>query len=198
MEVDFPGMAAAFGQSAGSLALDLVNTIDWRDDPSRRVDLIPTAAALAAWARHVGYPAAAATCRLPGRHHRAVALRDTLAALFAAVTKGRPLPAAVLAQLTQWNQDAWRRRILANARQTTVWRWDARTTGADRLLFTIALDAAELLLLAERSRLRVCEGEGCGWFFVDRSKAGRRRWCNMEVCGNRVKVRSYRERVAHD
>ena len=66
-------MGTAFGQSAGSLALDFVNTVDWRDDPARRIDLIPTAATLAAWARHAGFPAAARACRLPGRHRRAVA-----------------------------------------------------------------------------------------------------------------------------
>ena len=47
---------ATFGQPAGSLALDLVNTIDWRDDPARRIDLIPTGAALAAWAQAHGIP----------------------------------------------------------------------------------------------------------------------------------------------
>jgi len=191
-------VASVFGQPAGSLALDLVNTVDWRDDPARRIDLIPTAATLAAWAKHAGFPAAARACRLPGRHHRAVALRDTLATLFGAAIKGRPLPAAALAELTRWNQEAWRHRVLTSGQKTAAWRWNANTNGGDQLLFTIALDAADLLLSSERSRLRVCEGAGCGWFFFDRSKAGRRRWCNMEACGNRVKVRSYRERVSHE
>ena len=88
--------------------------------------------------------------------------------------------------------------MLASGQETAAWQWRASTNEADRLLFTIAFDAADLLLSGERSRLRVCEGAGCGWFFFDRSKAGRRRWCDMEVCGNRVKVRSYRARVSHD
>jgi predicted RNA-binding Zn ribbon-like protein len=191
-------MATEFGQPAGSLALDLVNTVDWRDDPARRRDLLPAAGRLAAWARHVGFAAAAPACRLPRRLNRAVALRETLAVLFAAAARGRSLPAAALDELTRWNQEAWLHRVLTSRADTAEWRWRARTNGADQLLFTIALDAADLLLSAERSRLRVCEGAGCGWYFFDRSKAGRRRWCNMEVCGNRVKVRSYRARVSHD
>jgi predicted RNA-binding Zn ribbon-like protein len=187
----------SFGQRAGSLALDLVNTIDWRDDPARRIDLIPTGTALAAWARHVGFPAAAGACRRRAHHHHALELRASLAKLFGAATSGRRLPAPELARLTQWNQEAWRHRVLANHQDTASWQWRARTNGAKQLFFTIALDAAALLLSAERDRLRVCEGAGCGWFFVDRSKAGRRRWCNMEVCGNRVKVRSYRARVSN-
>ena len=190
-------MAPVFGPSVGSRVLDFANTVDWRDDPARRIDLIPTGATLAAWARQAGFPAAAAGCRRAGRHHRAVSLRDTLAVLFGAATKGRRLPEAALAELTRWHQDAWRHRVLSSGEKTASWRWRARTDGADRMLFTIALDAADLLLSAERHRLRVCAGAGCGWFFFDRSKAGRRRWCHMKACGNRVKVRSYRERLSH-
>jgi predicted RNA-binding Zn ribbon-like protein len=191
-------MDTEFGQAAGSLALDLVNTVDWRDDPARRRDLIPTAARFAAWARHVGFPAAARGCHRPGYLDRAVALRETLASLVSAAARGRPLPASALAELTRWNQEAWRHRTLDSTRRIATWQWRAGTSEADRLLFTIALDAAELLVSAEWSRLRVCAGAGCGWFFFDRSKAGRRRWCNMEVCGNRVKVRAYRARVSHE
>jgi predicted RNA-binding Zn ribbon-like protein len=191
-------MDTEFGQSAGSLALDLVNTVDWRDDPARRRDLIPTAVQFGAWARHVGFPAAAAGCRRPGCLDRAVGLRDTLAALVSAAARGRPLPAPALAELTRWNQEAWRHRTLDSSRRTAAWQWRAGTNEADRLLFTIALDAAALLVSAEWSRLRVCAGAGCGWFFFDRSKGGRRRWCNMDVCGNRVKVRAYRARTSDD
>src|SRR5690606_10148331 len=40
-------MPFAFGRPSGSRALDLVNTLDWRDDPARRVELLPTTEALA-------------------------------------------------------------------------------------------------------------------------------------------------------
>src|SRR5688572_25429578 len=144
-------MASAFGQSAGSLALDFVNTVDWRDDPARRIDLLPTSATLAAWAKHAGFAAAAPACRRAERHHRAVGLRETLATLFGAAATGRRLPEAALAELTRWNQDAWRHRVLTGRQHTAAWRWRTRTNGADRLLFTIALDATDLLLSAERN-----------------------------------------------
>jgi len=190
-------MAVAFAQPSGSRVLDLMNTVDWRDDPLRRVDLMPNAAAMAAWVRHEGFVAAdARACRLASHRHRAAELRETLAVLFAAACREAPLPSKALAALSNWTQEAWRHRQLAVRGNTPQWQWNARLAGADRVLFTIALEAGELLMSPELRRVRICAGSGCGWFFLDRSKAGRRRWCTMASCGNRVKVRSYRERVA--
>ncbi|MDI3421913.1 CGNR zinc finger domain-containing protein [Streptomyces luteolus] len=43
-------------------------------------------------------------------------------------------------------------------------------------------------------RLKACEAENCLWAYYDRSPAGRRRWCSMQVCGARAKMRTYRAR----
>lgn len=43
-------------------------------------------------------------------------------------------------------------------------------------------------------RLRVCANDDCRWAFEDRSRAGRRRWCDMSSCGNVAKARRYRAR----
>ncbi|WP_059007246.1 CGNR zinc finger domain-containing protein [Streptomyces specialis] len=42
------------------------------------------------------------------------------------------------------------------------------------------------------ARLKACEDETCRWAYYDHSPAGRRRWCSMQVCGARAKMRSYR------
>jgi predicted RNA-binding Zn ribbon-like protein len=44
-------------------------------------------------------------------------------------------------------------------------------------------------------RLRICANDGCRWRFLDRSPAGRRRWCDMRTCGNRAKVARHRARA---
>ncbi|MGR6919043.1 CGNR zinc finger domain-containing protein [[Actinomadura] parvosata] len=59
----------------------------------------------------------------------------------------------------------------------------------------VARDAAELLLSPEVRRVRVCGSDRCGLRFVDRSQAGRRRWCSMSRCGNRTKVRRHQRRA---
>jgi len=46
------------------------------------------------------------------------------------------------------------------------------------------------------SRLKCCPGRRCGWAFYDRSASSRSRWCSMQVCGARAKMRAYRDRQA--
>jgi predicted RNA-binding Zn ribbon-like protein len=56
--------------------------------------------------------------------------------------------------------------------------------------FTLSL--ATLLERFPRRAIRSCADDACGWLFLDPS--GRRRWCEMAVCGNRAKARRYAER----
>lgn len=45
-------------------------------------------------------------------------------------------------------------------------------------------------------RFRVCHDPGCSAVFFDRSKNQSGKWCSMSSCGNRAKVRAFRERQA--
>ncbi len=45
-------------------------------------------------------------------------------------------------------------------------------------------------------RLKACRNDECRWAFFDRSHAGRGSWCDMAVCGNRIKNRKLRSRRA--
>jgi predicted RNA-binding Zn ribbon-like protein len=56
----------------------------------------------------------------------------------------------------------------------------------------------EAIAAGETSRFRICANDGCRWVFEDTSRAGRRRWCDMASCGNRAKVRRYRDRHRAD
>jgi predicted RNA-binding Zn ribbon-like protein len=47
------------------------------------------------------------------------------------------------------------------------------------------------VLPQEPRRLKVCDGPNCSWIFLDTSKAGRRRWCDMADCGNAAKSRRH-------
>jgi predicted RNA-binding Zn ribbon-like protein len=44
-------------------------------------------------------------------------------------------------------------------------------------------------------RLKICPDDDCAWAFYDESRNRSRRWCSINVCGNRQKVRAYRDRL---
>ncbi len=47
-------------------------------------------------------------------------------------------------------------------------------------------------------RLKACRNPDCRWAYYDRSHAGRGAWCDMAVCGNRIKNRNLRARQSGD
>lgn len=60
------------------------------------------------------------------------------------------------------------------------------------LLSRVALAVAEALVAGTWQRLKACEADDCLFAYYDRSPAGRGRWCSMQVCGARAKMRRYR------
>ena len=65
----------------------------------------------------------------------------------------------------------------------------------DQARATIASSLANFLAQDDPHRLRTCANDGCREVFIDRSPTGRRRWCDMRVCGNRAKVARHRSRA---
>lgn len=60
------------------------------------------------------------------------------------------------------------------------------------LVSRVAAAVAEALTAGTWQRLKACEAPDCHWAYYDRSPAGRGRWCSMQVCGARAKMRRYR------
>jgi predicted RNA-binding Zn ribbon-like protein len=75
------------------------------------------------------------------------------------------------------------------------WRPSSAGGPPGDLLRPIALSAAELITGPRAARVRQCaDSGGCGWLFVDESRAQNRRWCSMGDCGNRAKAARHRAR----
>jgi predicted RNA-binding Zn ribbon-like protein len=51
-----------------------------------------------------------------------------------------------------------------------------------------------LVVSPDRARVKECAASDCHWVFLDASRNGSRRWCDMKACGNRAKARVYRHR----
>lgn len=72
------------------------------------------------------------------------------------------------------------------------WRTPAT---ASAVLSTVARDGIAVLTGPDRERVRECTADDCRLVFVDTSRPGTRRWCSMQRCGNRHKVRDHRART---
>ncbi len=71
------------------------------------------------------------------------------------------------------------------------WPSDRTAPAAADLLAPVLWSAADLLAGAHKTRIRECANAECLWLFLDESKGGTRRWCDMASCGNRAKARRH-------
>ena len=119
-------------------------------------------------------------------------LRESLHAVLSSVADGCAVPraAAVVVEENWREAAAWARLDLSV--QPFALRFDAGPA-VSVLRHTLAAAAVDLLGNLPGERLRRCPGEHCGWLFLDTSKAGRRRWCDMATCGTAGKNRRRRE-----
>jgi predicted RNA-binding Zn ribbon-like protein len=183
----------------GALCLDLANTIDPRHKPPQ-AEYLGSYLELVDWAIHAGALSAAQGARLarlgtahPGQGERvrvrAVTLREALYALFApGATGNRADSLGVLNEELQHAMASARIEITGENYQIG---WEPGDN-LDWMIWPVAHSAGDLLLSAQRHRIGECQGDGCGWLFIDRSKPGTRRWCSMTSCGNRAKGQRYR------
>lgn len=65
----------------------------------------------------------------------------------------------------------------------------------DDVLARLAERVARQVISPEADRLRICASGTCDWVFYDSSRTGRRRWCDMNTCGNRAKAARHRARA---
>ena len=67
---------------------------------------------------------------------------------------------------------------------------------AGQALSAMAREAVELFGARSAGRIRECSADDCALVFYDESRSNNRRWCSMQRCGNRAKVRAHRARTS--
>jgi predicted RNA-binding Zn ribbon-like protein len=197
--------AAARMAERTPLAIRFVNTVAWRrrDPPEERLPDTDAVLAFLAEAGLVAEGTAAALRSLfesdpaAGRaaHRAAIAAREAIHAALTARPGAGPGPEAALARLN--------RMLQAPAMEARIgWtphgvRWQVGgLPKVDALLRPILLSAVALMTGPAAGRVKRCEDDrGCGWLFVDDSRAQNRRWCSMGDCGNRAKARRHYQRA---
>ncbi|MET9392647.1 CGNR zinc finger domain-containing protein [Streptomyces sp. NPDC006624] len=174
----------------GALCLELLTT--GGPGAYARWEVLHEPADLIAWTVRSRLPDGLDLTVSAGELERVRALRDALFPLAAARAHGRPLPAA---HLDVVNAAAAGLPLAARIAPDGSRAWAPAQTGS-RLLATVARDAVDLFTGPHAHRVRECGAHNCHLLFVDTSRPGRRRWCSMEHCGNREKVRAHRARQA--
>jgi predicted RNA-binding Zn ribbon-like protein len=196
-------MAKDFQLVAGHLALDFANTLDYRCDPERLIELLPTYERFVAFAAQSGVITGeqarkflVETSERDARRtlDQAIELRETLYALFRSVATGE-------APGRSWLRTFNRFLVDARVPEAIVWHKPDFIRGCrdlgeapHGLLWPIIDAAANLLTSPDRHHIRECREETCRWLFLDRSKNHSRRWCDMRICGNRSKSRRFHAR----
>jgi len=172
---------------AGNAALDFVGTVSERD--AAAADGLVDAAALARW-----YVEAGIVDRPPQVTHADLAeareFREQLYRLVCALVTGAPPPERGRATLN---------RVARRPGPVPALRPDgrlARRGDAAACLAAVAHAGLELYDGADGAVVRFCADDRCTHPFLDRSRAKQRRWCDMGTCGDRAKVRRYRNRSA--
>lgn len=187
-----------FAFLGGALCLDFANTA-FRADGVPVLDALAGAGDVVAWGVAARLLAPAEAERLARRTNAdaafaaAIALREQVYRVFAALAGGGTPKAGDLAALDTAQRDAFGHRRLVAEGRSFRWDWE-EGLALDRVRWRVAESASELLTLGNLGRLRSCAGEDCTRLFLDTSRGGRRRWCDMSHCGNIAKVRRFRTR----
>lgn len=172
------------------LCLDFANTRYWRgqDEPTETLNAPQD---LAAWAKAAKAPTAR-------EFDGALALRETIYRLFDAQAQGKPVAARDLEALNQALARGPSRTTLRRSRVGYEWDVEGRAGTALALLAPVLWSAGDLLSGPRLDRVRRCANPQCGWLFLDDSRAGKRRWCSMQSCGNRAKARRHYHKSKDD
>lgn len=188
----------------GDPSVDFVNTVDWTSR-GPELDQFSSYERVLDWAGGAGLLDSGAVAQLRATaetnpetaedvRKQAIQLRAMLDRLYFRIVSGE----RAWREIQELNS-MWLRRSLAGLAVVDhghhfALGWEQPGRSLDAPLWAVAWDTAKLLTSDDAARIRRCGGTNCGWYYVDRSRNGLRRWCAMETCGTRMKSRRRAER----
>ncbi len=176
---------------------DLINTLELGDDGP--TDALATPEAGIGFLAHHGLGHEDALRAQASREGdrwlaRIAAARSAMREVWDAVVEHRPPSSDALEMLNTLLDRGPRVELRGTADGVEVSHRHPDDDPTGEALARIATPLVEAIAEDRTARFRVCANDECRWVFEDESRAGRRRWCDMSSCGNRAKVRRYRER----
>ena len=185
----------------GWLCFDFTNTVDCRNSDHSR-EVLSTYPNLVSWSQHANIltrDEARDLLREAALHptdakmvlERAITIREALYRIFSAIANHRSPDAIDIDALNAEMSIAMTHMRLKPADATNPWTYTFENRKLDQMLWPVVHSAEKLLISDKLDRVCECQGENCGWLFMDMSRNRSRRWCDMKDCGNRAKARRH-------
>jgi predicted RNA-binding Zn ribbon-like protein len=202
-----PHSGYEFDLSGGALCFDFANTVSRRHLPQLRAEHLSSYADLVAFAEQANLVPPKLAAALRSRSSRnpmeaqsafrqSIVLREGLYRSFSAIAAGKHARSEDIQQINDSALEALQHRKLIRTNGNYRWEWQPKGSDLlDRILWSIAESAANLLTSEDRAAIRECGAPDCEWLFLDHSRNGSRRWCDMKSCGNRQKARRHYQRA---
>jgi predicted RNA-binding Zn ribbon-like protein len=193
---------------ADSVALDFLNSVATPDDTE--IDWIGDGEGLLAWLEQAHLVPTDALNAMrkqakPGEIDRVAAQARKLREWFRTFIRahqGKPLKPLELSDLEPLNRllsrDEGFGQLVAQKNGRTMaleFQRARRWRSPESLLLPIGEALARLLAEEDLTDVKACEGRTCTLIFADRTRGRSRRWCSMEICGNRAKQIAHRHRL---
>lgn len=192
---------------AGHRVLDFTNTAEFHasDTPDEMLETYPD---LVSWAQGAGLLAKneATAMLVEADQHakfaarslsKALDLRERIYRILSSAAQGGSPDEADLTRFNQHLSDALLHSKISSSGDRFSWSWDEAGSAMDRILWTLAREAANLITSGEIKRVGECaDDRGCGYLFIDTSRNHSRRWCSMESCGNRAKAQRHYQKIS--
>lgn len=178
----------------GWLCLDFTNTVAGRK-PVKGNEYLQTWSDFVVWVRRLGILSETEfqvwEKMPPGDMDEVRALREAIYDLFDYCTKNGTIYPEHLETLNGFLHEVYMYTCIKITREGLK-RGIFKKTYVEKPLWLIALSAESLLLSDRLPRVKACDN--CGWLFLDTSKNGARRWCNMYTCGSQTKAKAWYHR----
>jgi predicted RNA-binding Zn ribbon-like protein len=171
------------------LVIDFVNTLDVEADEDR----MATPAQLADWLRDQGLLGVDGPALRATHVAQAAQLREALRTVLLAHTHGERDEDAG----AQLERVAQRGQLSVRFADDGTVQITPRASGYPGVLAQLLVPAAYAAIDGSWKRLKACGADDCLEAFYDHSRNRSGRWCDMAVCGNRTKVRTYRSKRVH-
>ncbi|MCR8645446.1 CGNR zinc finger domain-containing protein [Paenibacillus sp. N1-5-1-14] len=187
----------------GRLCLDFANTVGWHDSIEESKESLTSYEKLVNWSLHANILNKTQSLSLLKKAEnqpsqakevleQAIELRESIYQILSLVLNNKTPDSKDLSVLNSALGNVYGKMRVVHGENKFSLEFMNDEDALDVMLPPIVQSAIDILTSEkELSRVKKCEGDPCGWLFLDTSRNRSRRWCSMADCGNRAKAKRF-------